>query len=542
MRKIVFICLICTFLLFLGISSDTIYATDPQPCGKQVVYYFDSDTKVLTITGNGKMQNDRLYKIGLNHFGSDVETVIIESGVTHIGDGAFYDFRNLKKVYIPDTVTSIGASAFRNSGLEEVYIPSSVTEIGNAAFAETKLKYVTVSSPIIGTGAFYKCSNLISIKFTAKNVQLGDEILAACDKLENVIFENGVQKLPNSFVYGCTSLQGFTIPEGVTSVGDNAFAECSSLFYIDFPSSVNSFGDAMFERCSALEVITLPDQMTTIPQYTFKDCTNLKKVYFPSSLTAIGSHAFEGCTALTVMKIPEGVEGIDALTFFGCENLIHLTLPASITAIGNSAFRGCDNLVSVHCMGNFPAIERNAFTLAGKIVKIYYNEGTTGWDAMDGLTQETYNITILSWEDVSNSSGFEESNLPIPEKPLLPAHVDTQAPVKTQSSNQEDKPTDSSSVDTQEKGTETKDIVETETDSSTESQIEENTSVKSENDTELNNVTEESQREELKSADNEDVENQTEKHPVVLWVVLGLVVAAVVAVVVIICIKTRKNK
>ena len=62
----------------------------------------------------------------------------------------------------------------------------------------------------------------------------------------NVIFENGVQTLPDGFLQKCTAIKGVTIPEGVTSIGDNAFSECSSLIYVEFPSSVTSFGDAMF--------------------------------------------------------------------------------------------------------------------------------------------------------------------------------------------------------------------------------------------------------------------------------------------------------
>ena len=75
-----------------------------------------------------------------------IKSVIIEDGVTKIGNGAFYDCTSLTSVTIPDSVTAIDSNAFLNcTGLTSITIPDSVTKIGECAFYGcTGLKEVTV--------------------------------------------------------------------------------------------------------------------------------------------------------------------------------------------------------------------------------------------------------------------------------------------------------------------------------------------------------------------------------------------------------------
>ena len=89
------------------------------------------DNGVLTISGNGKMEN--YFSYDEKPWETEIKKVVIENGVRSIGDSAFYGCTELTSVSIPDSVTSIGDFAFQNTSLKSVTIPASVTKIGDYA-------------------------------------------------------------------------------------------------------------------------------------------------------------------------------------------------------------------------------------------------------------------------------------------------------------------------------------------------------------------------------------------------------------------------
>ena len=129
-------------------------------------WHLDTETGVLTITGNGRM-GDYHYDSPWHNFSSDIKEVVINPGVTYIGSFTFWDLNNLMSMTIPEGVTEIGDYAFWGcSGLTSVTIPSSVTYIGGRVFNDcTGLTSVSIlaSSIKIAEDAFGGCSNLTSI-------------------------------------------------------------------------------------------------------------------------------------------------------------------------------------------------------------------------------------------------------------------------------------------------------------------------------------------------------------------------------------------
>lgn len=99
-----------------------------------VVRWYLGPTETLTISGSGAMYNYDQYS-NTAPWSCDVKTVVIEDGITTIGDNAFYGCYNLTSVTIPNGITRIGEYAFAGSNLTTVTIPASVTEIGGLAFA-----------------------------------------------------------------------------------------------------------------------------------------------------------------------------------------------------------------------------------------------------------------------------------------------------------------------------------------------------------------------------------------------------------------------
>jgi len=114
-------------------------AQDPMSgnCGDDLTWTLD-DAGTLTVSGTGPMTNYESGQTPWNDYICDVRTVVIESGVTSIGDNAFYNTDTpglTTSVTIPDTVTSIGNHAFDFCEyLTNITIPDSVISIGEGAF------------------------------------------------------------------------------------------------------------------------------------------------------------------------------------------------------------------------------------------------------------------------------------------------------------------------------------------------------------------------------------------------------------------------
>ena len=93
-----------------GIKASAVAVASSGQCGPNVSYTYDSVTKELVISGTGAMTN---YS-GSNSpfYNSDIKSVVIEDGVTSVGNYAFYDCYRLADITLPDSLTFIGSDAF----------------------------------------------------------------------------------------------------------------------------------------------------------------------------------------------------------------------------------------------------------------------------------------------------------------------------------------------------------------------------------------------------------------------------------------------
>ena len=152
-------------------------ATIIGKCGDNLQWSLSSDG-VLTIDGTGEMDDYRPLNYPLapwNAHMNKINTIIANSGMTHIGNSAFYYCSSLTAVTIPDSVISIGAGAFTGcSSLGSVDIPSSVTSIGNYAFDYcSSLTAITIPNSVtsIGNSAFANCTSLSDVYYSGTQEQ-----------------------------------------------------------------------------------------------------------------------------------------------------------------------------------------------------------------------------------------------------------------------------------------------------------------------------------------------------------------------------------
>jgi len=284
----VVLAMICTVL---SLGAFTVSAAESGTWG-DLSWVLD-DEGTLTISGEGEMNVLDPWDGEGWHCSSDyIKSVVIENGVTTIGDYAFHSCSALESVTIPDSVTAIGGYAFEFcTALESVTIPDSVTIIGDFAFSQ-------------------------------------------CEALESVTIPDGVTTIGHSAFSGCTALDSVTIPDSVTTIGDFAFEFCAALENVTIPGSVTSIGGLAFGNCTSLKSIdvadgnteyldvdgvlfnkdkttlvqypagrtnasyAVPDSVTEIGDCAFESCTALKSIIIGRSVTLIGDYAFNFCTAL----------------------------------------------------------------------------------------------------------------------------------------------------------------------------------------------------------------------------------------------------
>ena len=239
-------------------------------CGKgndweKLIWTLD-DTGTLTISGSGAMKNYSATSSRAPWYSkrNSIQTVVMESGVTAIGNGAFSDCSGLTSVSIPSSVTSIGEWAFYSCGsLTSVSIPNSVTFIGYAAFSS--------------------CNCLTSVSIPGSVTSIGGWAFSSCSSLASACIASGITYIGDGTFQDCSSLTSVSIPNSITSIRGGTFERCSSLTSVSIPSGVTSIGLDAFEGCSSLTSVSIPSSVSSIEFEAFKNCSNLKDVYYGGS-------------------------------------------------------------------------------------------------------------------------------------------------------------------------------------------------------------------------------------------------------------------
>ena len=284
--------------------------------------------------------------------------VTIPNSVTSIGSSAFWNCDSLTSITIPNSVTSIGWYAFYQcSSLSSIVIPNSVTNIEKEAFYGcSSLSSITIPNSVktIGDGAFERCKSLTSITIPNSVRYIGKSAFAGCSSLSSITIPNSVTSIGKGAFLGCKSLSSIVIPNSVTSIGNGAFYECSKLSSITIPNSVTSIGEGAFLGCKSLSSIVIPNSVTSIGKGAFYECSSLSSITIPNSVTSIGDETFYKCSSLSSITIPNSVTSIGFQAFYECSKLSSITIPNSVTSIGSYAFSYCNSLQEIICKATTP--------------------------------------------------------------------------------------------------------------------------------------------------------------------------------------------
>lgn len=309
----------------------------------------------LTISGNGETvecyYSDPKKIQPWAAYDDQIRKVVIESGITAVGNYSFIKCKNLESVQLPNSLKKIRVYAFYEcESLKEIKIPDSVENIYEYAFA-------------------------------------------GCKKLKSVQLSKNLTEIDDS-VFQFTGLTEIVIPDGVKSIGYNTFCFCEDLKEVTLPNSLQRILGGAFLYCSSLTAVTLPDSLEYIGGEAFYNCKKLKTVKFGNKLQEIADKAFEICESLNNIVLPNSLKTIAERAFFGCSALTSVKFGDNITEIGAQAFSGCSMIKELILPRNLKELGEGAFEWLSfcKRVVVYknlqelgeYAFGELGTDAVHG--------------------------------------------------------------------------------------------------------------------------------------------------------------
>ena len=282
MKRSMLLLLAVLMLLLAPATQLRANAAETGTCGENLTWTLD-DAGTLTISGTGAMDDySGESPAPWYSYRKNIQSVVLEDGVTTIGKDAFTHCESLSSIAIPNSVTSIGDWAFYGcSSLSSITIPEGVTTIGNRAF--------------------HYCTNLSSISIPNSVTSIGGAVFANCTSLSSITLPDSITIIGAALFDNCTSLSSITLPDSITIIDSGAFCGCTSLSSITIPNRVTVITEGVFSNCTSLSSICIPNGVVYISYGAFNNCTSLSSIIIPESVTTIDDSVFYNCTALSVV-------------------------------------------------------------------------------------------------------------------------------------------------------------------------------------------------------------------------------------------------
>lgn len=327
----------------------------------------------LTLTGTGDIADSPSTGMPWKSEENSITQIVIEQGITSIGNGSFYSLSNLESVDIASSVITISEGAFADcESLESITGMEGVTTIGDYAFQNTKFTTFTTPANLktFGFGVFYGCGNLTAVNISEKVGSI-DVIGYGCNSItEYNISTNNLNYMSyNGAIYTKDGQKIIAYPtgktgdgivkSGITEIGDYAFAY-SKISNVSIPTTVKNMGEGAFFN-SSLTSLKIPDSVLTVGEFLCESSHYLETVEIGNGLKKLAYKDFDQCTALKTLKFGSGLTDLDLLTFSYCSSLETVTLPEGIEHIGNGCFGECTKLSTVVMPNSLKEIWYQAF-------------------------------------------------------------------------------------------------------------------------------------------------------------------------------------
>lgn len=296
----------------------------------------------------------------------------------------------LKKVILPDTITSLANDAFKScSALSEINLPEGLVTIGNYALRSTAVTSITIPSTVtvINGNAFTGCTALASVNFAPESslTTIGQNAFDGCTALTSIQLPDSLTKI-DGYAFQNSGLTSMNIPASVTSMDARAFNGTDiTEFTISGDNTAYTAEEGIIYNKAKTQLViyppactgsfTFPEGVTSTADYAFFG-SSVETVTIPANLS-LGKNAFMN-SALTQVSFADGFNktSLPERAFAGTA-ITSITIPASVTVLGANFFSDCTNLSSVifeACeaeTGNYSAVIPKTITAIGS--GLFYN-------------------------------------------------------------------------------------------------------------------------------------------------------------------------
>ena len=209
---------------------------------------------------------------------------------------------------IPSTVTTINDFAMNGCAkvTGELVIPDSVQTIGRSAFEGTGFTSLNLGNSVkeIGVSAFYKCAAMTGdLVIPASVTTIGENAFASTGFNGKLDFQAQIEEFPAAIFKGL-KFTSVSFSDSVKTIGDRAFENCKQLATVTFGQGLETIGSFAFEGSGISGELTFPDSLKKIDTYAFSNCLGITEIDFPEGNATIEYGAFTGDTGVQKIKIP----------------------------------------------------------------------------------------------------------------------------------------------------------------------------------------------------------------------------------------------
>ena len=376
------------------------------------------------------------------NFMYNLEEFVIPASVVTIGQGAFENLPNLRKVTIAEgsKLEMMYTSVFKDcTSLEGFTFPASFKTFAtsnatltiNGQRANLPTSYVFRNCPSLKYVDFSACTELLVLPTRVIYESPNIETLRLPPNLQTLypsalgggtFTSGGSLGVPITITkkLGPAAVKELVIPASVTTIGAFAFAGMSSLETLIFeegspitvlgsvettgPESAEGIG--MFAGATALKTVVLPKGVTQIGHNTFEGA-GFENVELPSTVRYIGNAAFKDCVNLTKVNLSAELLTLGDQAFYGCAKLEQADMYFGLEYIGSQAFAYCASLKNVYNPATVEVMPGNPFQGCTGVESFSLDEENVDFVMVDGVLYDKVMYTLIYYPASLTADTFD---------------------------------------------------------------------------------------------------------------------------------------